>query len=45
MAWRLVGAKPFFEPVLVIYWRIYVSLGRNELNLQVPVPQLNYVFR
>ena len=29
MAWRQSGDKPLSEPMMVIYWRIYVSL--NEL--------------
>ena len=32
MAWRRPGDKPLSEPMLVIYWRIYSSLGLNELK-------------
>ena len=32
MAWRRPGDKPLFEPMLLIYWRIYASLGLNELK-------------
>ena len=34
MAWRRLGDKPLSEPMMVrlLYWRIYVSLGLNELN-------------
>ena len=31
MAWRRPGAKPLSEQMLVNYWRIYASLGLNEL--------------
>ena len=30
MAWRRPGDKPLSEPILV-YWRIYASLGLNDL--------------
>ena len=32
MAWRRQSDKPLSELMMVIYWRIYVSLGPNELN-------------
>ena len=32
MAWRRQGDKPLSEPMVFIYWRIYVSLSLNELN-------------
>ena len=32
MAWHRPGAKPLSEPMMVIYWRIYASLGLNELR-------------
>ena len=32
MAWRHPGNKPLSEPMMVSYWRIYVSLGLNELT-------------
>ena len=32
VAWRRLGDKPLSEPMLV-YRRIYASLGLNELNL------------
>ena len=32
MAWRRPGAKPFSEPMMVDYWRIYASLGLNDLS-------------
>ena len=31
MAWRRPGNKPLSEAMMVIYWRIYESLGLNEL--------------
>ena len=31
MAWRRPGDKPLFEAMMVIYRRIYESLGLNEL--------------
>ena len=31
---RLAGTKPLSEPMLVVYWRIFASLGLNELMLQ-----------
>ena len=31
MAWRRLGDKPWSEPMMVLYWRIYASLGLNEL--------------
>ena len=31
MAWRRPGDKPLSEPVMVNFWRIYASLGLNEL--------------
>ena len=34
MAWRRPGAKPLSEPMMAIYyWRIYTSLGLNELKM------------
>ena len=32
MAWRRPGNKPLSE-LMIVYWRIYASLGLNELNL------------
>ena len=32
MAWHRSGDKPLSEPMMVSYWRIYASLGLNELN-------------
>ena len=32
MAWRRPGDKPLSEPVMVNFWRIYASLGLNELS-------------
>ena len=32
MAWRRPGDKPLSEPRMEIYWRIYASLGLNELS-------------
>ena len=32
MAWRRPGDKPLPEP-MIVYWRLYVSLGLNELTL------------
>ena len=32
MAWRRPGNKPLSEPIMVGYWRIYASLGLNELT-------------
>ena len=34
MAWRRPGDKPLSEP-MIVYWRIYVSLGLNELRFGV----------
>ena len=35
MAWRRPGDKPLSEPMMVlVYWRIYASLGLNELYNQ-----------
>ena len=34
MAWRRLGDKPLSEP-MIVYWRIYASLGLNELNLNL----------
>ena len=31
MAWRRTGDKPLSEP-MIVYWRIYASLGLNELK-------------
>ena len=31
MAWRRPGDKPLSEPKMGIYWRIYASLGLNEI--------------
>ena len=33
MACRRPGDKPLSEPMMVIYWCIYVSLSLNELKL------------
>ena len=32
MAWRRPGDKPLSEPMTVVYWRIYASLGLNKLK-------------
>ena len=32
MAWRWPGDKSFSEPMMLVYWRIYASLGLNELK-------------
>ena len=32
MAWRRPGNKPLSEAVMLVYWRIYASLGLNELT-------------
>ena len=32
MAWRRPGDKPLSEPRAELYWRIYASLGLNELT-------------
>ena len=32
MAWRRPGDKPLFEQWWLGYWRIYASLGLNELS-------------
>ena len=32
MAWRRLGDKPLSEQFWLVYWRIYASLGLNELN-------------
>ena len=33
MAWRLPGDKHYLDQWWLVYWRIYTSLGLNELNL------------
>ena len=35
MACRRKGDTPLSEPMMVDYWRIYASLGLNELNLGI----------
>ena len=35
MAWRRPGDKPFLNQWWLVYWRIYASLGLNELMLIV----------
>ena len=30
MAWRQPGDKPLSEQMMLVYWRIYASLGLNE---------------
>ena len=32
IAWHRPGDKPLSQPMLVIYWRIYTSLGLNDLR-------------
>ena len=32
MTWRGPGDKPLSEPMIIVYRRIYVSLGLNELK-------------
>ena len=32
MAWCRSGDKPLSEPIVLVYWRIYTSLGLNELS-------------
>ena len=32
MAWRRLGDKPLSELMMVSYWRIYASLGLNDLT-------------
>ena len=32
MTWHSPGDKPLFEPMIIVYRRIYVSLGLNELK-------------
>ena len=32
MAWHRSCDKPLYEQWCLIYWRIYASLGLNELN-------------
>ena len=32
MAWRRPGDKPLSEPMMLVYWLIYASLGLNELT-------------
>ena len=32
MAWRRPGDKPYLNQWCLVYWRIYASLGLNELN-------------
>ena len=36
MAWRRSGDKPLSEP-MIVYWRIYASLGLNELSCMKPL--------
>ena len=33
MGWRRRGDKPLYGPWWLVYWRIYASLGLNELTL------------
>ena len=33
IVWCGLGDKPLSEPIMVIYWRIYASLGLNELMI------------
>ena len=42
MTWRQSGDKPLYEP-MIVYWRIYVSLGLNKLILNqiITSPQLS----
>ena len=35
MAWRRSGDMPLSEP-MIVYWRIYASLGLSELTLLSP---------
>ena len=35
MAWRRPGNKPLSERRMEIYWRIYASLGLNELTVSM----------
>ena len=37
MGWRRPGDKPLSAPMMVSLWRIYASLGLNELNNHVAV--------
>ena len=37
MAWRRSGDKPLSEQWWLVYWRIYASLGLNELTFHQPV--------
>ena len=32
MAWRRPGDKPYLNQWWLVYWRIYASLGLNELT-------------
>ena len=36
MAWRRLGDKPLSEQCWLDHWRIYASLGLNELNIHNP---------
>ena len=37
MAWRRLGDEPLSEPKMLVYRRIYASLGLSELNsIRVP---------
>ena len=46
MAWRRPADKPLSEPMMVIvYWRIYASLGFNELTHTLKVVSNEYVLK
>ena len=37
MTWRQSGVKPLSEPMMLVYWCKYASLGLNELISAVKV--------
>ena len=44
MAWRWPGDKQLSEPLnqwCLVYWRIYASLGLNELNVIKDIVKMN----
>ena len=46
MAWCRPGDKPLSEPMIILYWRIYASLGLNELRDELKnLVDLNFEIR
>ena len=45
MSWRRPSGKPLSESLLLIYWRMYASLGLNEPSNTVYFTQCTLVFK